>query len=118
VKARRALRRRGDSRGAAARRETIEANFAIASPCVRRKPSSSTPFRRQYLAKPSSGNDAVEPSGSVTVCASMSMRILAPGAARSFACAAGSRTTGTRPFLSELFLKMSAMRVETIAWKP
>jgi len=73
---------------------------------------------RQYFAKPSIGNGAALPSGSVTVCAPRSTRTLAPGAATSFACAAGSSTIGTRPFLSALLRKMSAMRVEITAWKP
>ena len=100
------------------RRYTFDSNAAISCSFERRKPSSSTPFIRQYLANPSSGNEAVVPSGSATVCEARSILTVAPGAASSFAWLAGSSTTGTRPFLSALLRKMSAMRVETTARMP
>ena len=64
------------------------------------------------------GNRTVAPPGSVRVCASRSMRTVAPGSASSAAWLAGSTAMGSRPFLRALLLKMSAMRVETTARKP
>ena len=50
--------------------------------------------------------------------AAVAKLLAAPGAATSFATAAGSSTIGRSPFLSALFRKMSATRVEITARMP
>ena len=74
---------------------------------------------RQYVAKPSIGNVAA-----LAVRQRDRLRAEVDAYARAGRGeelrerAAGSRTMGRSPFFSALLRKMSAMRVETTAWKP
>src|SRR5216683_1282383 len=99
------------------RSHAASSQAAISPDCESRKPSSSTPFIRQWRAKGSSGNGAVSPPAT-SVRVSRSMVTCAPGLERSRSCAAGSSTTGMSPFFSALLRKMSAIDELTTARKP
>src|SRR5215831_16997836 len=90
----------------------------MASCWLRRKPSSSIPFSRQWRANESMEKPARVPSSSASVCSSRLITTLAPGAPSKRRCIARSTTAGSRPYITALRRKMSAIEQLTTARKP
>src|SRR5262249_50159844 len=90
----------------------------IASACPSRKPSSSTPLRRQWRANGSRWKVARVPSARETVCVSRETTSIAPGDSRRRRWAALAPTTGNSPLITALRRKMSAIEQLTTARKP
>ncbi len=82
------------------------------------KPSSSTPFSRQNLAKGSMGKLTLTPVGSRRVALARSMLTSLPGLLISQPLVVSSTTMGSSPFISELLRKMSAISVLMTARMP
>src|SRR5579872_6121518 len=84
-------------------------NRSISPSLLRKYPSSSRPFRRQWRAKGSMGNCIDAPVGRLKVVDSRSISTSAPGCSSSHCAVGSSTTTGSKPFLSELPRKISAI---------